>query len=97
MSNLANAHAAVREAALRVLAAEEFEDTLTAAVEARASYLEAIGSLGWLIRNRCVPNRDVRPNQLVAEASETPPCRWPEAADAGNRLAQRLAQLEGSP
>jgi hypothetical protein len=96
-SSLANAHAAVSSAALRVIAAEEFEDTLTTAVVARADYLEAIGSLGWLIRNHCVPNGDVRPNQLVAEASETPPSRWPEAADAGARLAQRLAALEGTP
>jgi hypothetical protein len=66
-------------------------------VVARADYLEAIGSLGWLIRHHCVPHGDIRPNQLVAEAGETPPAFWPGAANDGERLAARLAALEGTP
>jgi hypothetical protein len=95
-SSFANAHAAVSSAALRVIAAEEFEDTLAAAVAARADYLEAIGSLRWLIRNGAIPNGDIRPNQLVAGA-DTAPAAWPEAAHADGGMAKRLAALVGAP
>jgi hypothetical protein len=95
--NLTNAAAAVRSAALRVLAAEEFEDTLTAAVEARADYVEAVGSLAWLIRSHAIASDDARARQLVAGA-DVAPSAWPEATTAGARLEARFAALmEGTP
>jgi hypothetical protein len=66
-----NAEAAVRTAALRMLAAEGLEILLESAVTARASYLEAVGGLGWLLRNHAMPAGDVRAQQLVAGA-DTP-------------------------
>ena len=76
----------------RVLAEEKLEALIEPAITARASYLEAIGGLGWLIRNHAVPNGDVRPHQLVRDA-DTPPSRWPEAAHADGGMAERLAAL----
>jgi hypothetical protein len=86
------AETAVRTAALAVLAAEELEGLITAAVAARATYLESVGGLSWLIRNGAVPSGDVRPNQLVLEA-DSAPARWPEAAHADGCMAERLAAL----
>jgi hypothetical protein len=95
--NLITAEANVRSAALRVIGVEELEPLLSTAVAARADYIEAIGCLSWLIRNHCVPSGDIRANQLTAEAGETPPAYWREAASAGERLAARLAELEATP
>jgi hypothetical protein len=86
------AEATVRAAALRVLAAEELEPLIERAVNARASYLEAVGGLGWLIRNHAMPSGDTRAQQLVLGA-DTPPTRWPEATPTGGGMAKRLAAL----
>jgi hypothetical protein len=83
---------AVRAAALRVLAAEELEGLITTAVNARASYIDAVGSLAWLLRNHAEPSADDRARQLVSGA-DTPPSKWPEAAHADGRMAKRLAAL----
>jgi ribosomal protein L37AE/L43A len=95
-SNLTNATAALRTAALRVLAKGELEPLLQQAIEARSAYLEAVGSLGWLILQRAVPANDIRASQLVREASDTPPALFPEATAAAEApaLAARLAELE---
>jgi len=69
---MANAEAAVRQAALRVLASEELENLIEAATAARADYVEAIGGLSFLIRNGAVPSGDARPNQLVRDADTAP-------------------------
>ena len=91
------AEAAVRKAALRVIGEEALENLIKSAVSARASYVDAVGGLSWLIRNHAVPNGDLRPSQLVREASDSPPAYWPEAASADGGMAARLAALEGTP
>jgi hypothetical protein len=80
----------VRSAALRVLAAEELEGLITAAINARANYAESIAALAFLIRARVIPNGDVRPHQLVSDADTAP-------AHTDGGMAERLAALEGSP
>jgi hypothetical protein len=86
------AESAVRSAALSVLAEEELEPLLETAVAARASYIDAVGGLSWLIRNHGVPNGDARPHQIVREA-DSAPSRWPEASCADGGMAERLAAL----
>jgi hypothetical protein len=87
------AEAAVRSAALRVLAAETLEDLIESAINARAAYLESVAGLGWLIRNHGVPSGDARAHQLVLEA-DSAPARWrPEATYADGGMAKRLAAL----
>jgi hypothetical protein len=90
--NVADADAAVRSAALRVLGKEELENLLETAVSARAHYIESISGLSWLIRNGAVPVGDARPHQLVLGA-DSAPARWPEAAHADGGMAERLAAL----
>jgi hypothetical protein len=90
--NLVNAEGAVRSAALRVIAAEQLEDLIEVATESRATYIETIAALGWLIRNHAVPNGDVRPNQLVREG-DTPPSQWREAQNADGGLGAQLNAL----
>jgi hypothetical protein len=85
---------AKRTVAIRQLAEAELEPSVTAALEARIAYVNAIAALGWLIRQG---HGDARAARLLQEA-DTPPSRWPEAAPAaasGGRLAARLAELEG--
>ena len=72
---------------MRVIAAERLEGLLTAATEARASYLESVGALGWLLREHAIPLNDRRAHQILGEAN-TPPSAWPEAKEAG------MAQME---
>ncbi len=86
----------MRTAALRALAAEELEPLIERAVEARAAYLEAVGGLGWLLRNGALPAGDVRAQQLVLGA-DTAPSRWPEAVTADARMPERLAELGAGP
>ena len=64
--NVSNATAAVRTAALRVIASETLENLIESATTARASYLEAVGSLGWLIRHHAVPERRRAPAPVGA-------------------------------
>jgi hypothetical protein len=56
-----------RKAARSVIAAERMEDLIGAAVEARGQYVDALGSLGWLVQQHAVPDGDARVRQLVAE------------------------------
>ena len=95
--NVTSAEAAVRGAALRVLAAEELEALITTAALARADYVEAIAGLSFLIRNGAIPNGDIRPNQLVRGA-DSPPSTWREAQNADGGMTARLnALLGGAP
>ena len=89
-NDLANAERAVHAAALRVIASEQLETLIMATVEARASYLESLAGLAWLIRSGAIPNGDVRPHQLVSDADTAP-------AHTDGGMAERLAALEGSP
>jgi hypothetical protein len=90
--SLTSAEAAVRRAALAVLAEEELEPLIEQAIEARANYLEAVGALAWLVRNAATPNGDARAHQLVIGA-DVAPAQWPEAAHADGGMATRLAAL----
>jgi hypothetical protein len=82
-----------RSAAIRRLAAEEYEQRLEATAAARAAYIEGIGDLRWMLRNGAVPHNDARPARLLAEI-DAPVSRWPDAASAsGARLEQRLAAI----
>ena len=87
-----NTETAVRSAALAVLAHENLEPLLEQAIEARASYLESIGGLSWLIRTGGVPSGDARAHQLVREA-DSPPAAWPEAAHTDGGMTAKLAEL----
>ena len=76
-----------RKAARSVIAAERLEDLITDAVEARAQYVDALGSLTWLLQQHAVPNGDSRVRQLVSDGN-TPPSAWPEAKIAGIKVMQ---------
>ena len=82
---------------LAVIVVEQLEDLLGDAAEARATYLEALGQLGWLLRHHVVPSADARPRQLVAGA-DTAPAMWPEAKAAGvAAMEEALAALQADP
>jgi hypothetical protein len=76
-----------RMAARSVIAAERMEDLIGDAVEARAAYVDALGSLAWLVQQHAVPDGDSRVRQLVADGN-TPPSAWPEAKIAGIKVMQ---------
>jgi hypothetical protein len=81
------------KAAIAVIAFEQLEDLLDVAVEARAAYVEAIGKLGWLLRNGMSSTTDARARQLVAGA-DTAPSTWQEAKVAGTgQMEAALAAL----
>jgi hypothetical protein len=84
----------VRRAALVVLASEELESLLELATGARASYIESISALSFLIRNGAVPSSDFRPHQLTREA-DSAPSQWREAQHADGGLGERLNALLG--
>jgi hypothetical protein len=65
---------------------------ITTAIEARASYLESIAALSWLIRNGGTPNGDGRAHQLVIGA-DTPPSQWREAQRTDGGMGERLTAL----
>jgi hypothetical protein len=76
-----------RKATRSVIASERLEDLISDAVEARAAYVDALGSLAWLLRQHAVPDGDSRVRQLVADGN-TPPSAWPESATAGLQVMQ---------
>jgi hypothetical protein len=76
-----------RKAARGVIAAERMEDLIGDAVEARAAYVDALGSLAWLVQQHAVPDGDFRVRQLVADGN-TPPSAWPESKVAGIKPMQ---------
>jgi hypothetical protein len=71
-----------RKAAHSVLVAERLENLLADVAQARATYLESAGQLGWLIKTHVIPDSDRRAHQFLGEANQ-PPSTWREAATAG--------------
>jgi hypothetical protein len=63
------------------------EDLISAAVSARAAYVDALGSLAWLVQQHAVPDGDSRVRQLVSDG-ETPASALPEAKVAGIKVMQ---------
>jgi hypothetical protein len=45
---------AARKAARTVISSERIEDLINDALEARAAYVDAVGALGWLVRNHAI-------------------------------------------
>ena len=76
-----------RKAARSVIAGEMLEGLLNAATEARAEYIDALGSIAWLMQQHAIPAGDARPRQLLADGN-CPPSAWPESASAGVQVMQ---------
>ena len=86
-----------KKAVRSVISAERLEDLLTSATEARAEYIDALGSIAWLAQQHAIPDGDARPRQLLSNAN-TPPSAWPEAATAGTaQMEAALAALLNDP
>jgi hypothetical protein len=76
-----------------VLVAERLENLLADVAQARATYLESAGQLGWLIKTHVIPDSDRRAHQFLGEANQ-PPSTWREAATAGTAaMEDALAAL----
>jgi membrane fusion protein, multidrug efflux system len=82
-----------RKAAAAVIAREQLEGLLGEATTARDEYCEAIGKLGWLLRQGAVPSSDARVRRLIAGVAGAgpEPSSWPEATAAG-KAAMEAAQ-----
>ena len=71
-----------RKSARAVIASERMEDLLTSATEARAEYIDALGSIAWLAQQNTIPDGDARPRQLLSDAN-TPPSSLSELTRRG--------------
>jgi hypothetical protein len=80
----------VKKAGHAVLVAEKLEPLLNAAIEARAQYVDAVGALGWLVRNHAINGDDRRAHQILGDAN-VPPSTWHEAQQSAG-----TAQMEAA-